>query len=226
MPFVPSFVTFATDTFLSRVSDSVGVNHTGKTRDKRVRVQLSCDLLGRVIHVFGPCPGKSYDAHIFQQSEVTNPFRMDGEFGLGDGHYSSVGNFVTHRLGQGSIGNVMIQLYRARIEHVNSKVFKAHALFEKTWTGSLDLFCALVKIAIHAANVLFRTKIQYPLAEQSLWRAHKIAGKRVWAKGFPAPNWIWTIAPTSPNPNTRRRFVEENRRKRRERRRVSVALDE
>lgn len=82
------------------------------------------------------------------------------EWHIGDGHYCSVGNFLTPYRGipgkmlsdDQHMTNTIISHYRARIEHINGFV-KQHAIFSTKYRGGIQILAKCIDITIHTTNV-------------------------------------------------------------------------
>ena len=113
----------------------------------------------------GLCSSTAYDAFIFEDSAHLHP-QHPWELNIGDGHFSTVDNFITPVQAIGGriltplehTWNGWLQMPRSRIEHVNT-VIKNHRMFKgepyRGWVRSLKLF---VNISIHGAAAELRAR--------------------------------------------------------------------
>lgn len=90
---------------------------------------MTIDFLGRIIQFEGPFTGNSYDGHIRNSVQDNYPME-EGELFLGDGHFTICQNAVTPiranqvETPQDEVYNLVLQHYRARIEHINSFIVR------------------------------------------------------------------------------------------------------
>jgi len=156
----PYFVTGAVDTFpfrvyLPRDSRLRRCLYNPKYSSSVWKWEIIIDLLGRIVSFAGPHIGTAYDGHIFLKNWESHPLEP-WECLLGDGHYTCLRCIVgPHK--QPAVGrlspeqfeaNAVISHYRARVEHVNSKIEK-HVIFQTTFRGGFRLLCAAVRITLH-----------------------------------------------------------------------------
>jgi hypothetical protein len=121
--------------------------------------------MGEIVYGGCLCKSTSYDAWIFEDSKHLHP-QYIWELNLGDCHFSTCAQFLTPA--QAVAGRVltpvettwnnMLQMPRARIEHIN-RVIKNHMMFSgqpyRGWVRNLKVF---VNISIHAAAVELRNR--------------------------------------------------------------------
>lgn len=100
-----------------------------------------------------------YDSHIFL-SNWSQHRLLDGEYLLGDGHYTClpciVGPYQQPPHGTLSleeyITNEIISHYRSRIEHGNGRIEK-HYMFKTAFRGSLDVLSDALHVTAHTTNI-------------------------------------------------------------------------
>jgi hypothetical protein len=102
---------------------------------------MMIDLLGRIVFFDGPFTGNSYDGHIWNHLAESHPLE-EGELILADGHFTICENVATPirqnqvQSEEDWIYNLVLQHYRARIEHVNGFFVRYLILIRKTITTS------------------------------------------------------------------------------------------
>lgn len=109
-----------------------------------------------------------YDGHIFVSNWNLHPLQ-DGEYLLGDGHYTSlpfiVGPYSQPPNGvltpQESLANTIVAHYRARIEHQNAKIEK-HYMFRTAFRSSLEVLTDALYVTAHTTNVYNYFYPSYP----------------------------------------------------------------
>jgi hypothetical protein len=116
-----------------------------------------------VIDWDGLYPGTDYDGHIFDNSNLQfEPHELI----LGDGHYISCPQVITP-IRKNQIQddddiafNVVIQNYRARVEHVIGFVTH-HACFKTAWRGGINTLCNVLSVSINTSNVVLKARPHY-----------------------------------------------------------------
>mmetsp|Transcript_7073 Transcript_7073/g.12768 ORF Transcript_7073/g.12768 Transcript_7073/m.12768 type:complete len:301 (-) Transcript_7073:227-1129(-) len=101
-------------------------------------VLLGINFKGEIVFMSGMHRSTAYDANIFEDTRHLHP-QFDWEMNLGDGHFATVRNFNTPAQKTGGrelndtekLWNRMLQLVRARVEHLNT-VVKAHQMFKQS----------------------------------------------------------------------------------------------
>lgn len=93
------YVTSMVDTMPIFINKSIGsdvarATYNGRYKENLYKVQVVVDFKGRIVFFSGPHIGSKYDGHIFAETEKWHP-RENWEIILGDGHYSSLFNFLT-----------------------------------------------------------------------------------------------------------------------------------
>ena len=92
-----------------------------------------------------------------------------GEYGLGDGHYSSLPFMICpptqppngHMLENEYLMATMIGHYRARIEHLNARI-DSHQIFQSDFQCSFYMLEAVVAIVTNATAYLSYKHVRYP----------------------------------------------------------------
>ncbi len=90
---------------------------------------MTIDFKGRIIQFDGPFTGNSYDGHIRNSLQDQYPME-EGELFLADGHFTICPNAATPvranqvETPEESIYNLILQHYRARIEHLNAYIVR------------------------------------------------------------------------------------------------------
>jgi hypothetical protein len=109
-----------------------------------------------------------YDAHLFVRNWHHHPV-LPGEYGLGDGHFSSLDFMVTppqqppggHMTDNEYYVAAVISHYRARVEHINARI-DSHAIFQSDWRHSVYLLNDVVTVTTHATAFLSYQHVRYP----------------------------------------------------------------
>jgi hypothetical protein len=127
-----------------------------------MKVQIIIDLNGLIVFASFPHQGITGDANIWRRSR---PHFIGLEYVLADGAYGSCAHtLVPYRMNRaGGMGaaeqlvNSLIQLYRARVEHIIG-VVTAHAFFRTPARMGLGLIEACIKISVHATAMQLRER--------------------------------------------------------------------
>ena len=127
-----------------------------------MKVQIIIDLNGLIIFASFPHQGVTGDALIWRRSR---PLFIGREFALADGAYTTCAHAVApYRMDRiGGMGateylvNSLIQLYRARVEHIIG-VVTAHAFFRTPARMGLNVIEACIKISLHATAMQLRER--------------------------------------------------------------------
>lgn len=127
-----------------------------------IKVQVIIDLNGLIIFASFPHQGITGDALIWRR---WRPNFIGREFVLADGAYTSSAHVVApyrmNRVGgmgvQEHLVNSLIQLYRARVEHIIG-VITAHAFFRTPARMGIDTIEACIKISLHATAMQLRER--------------------------------------------------------------------
>lgn len=144
------------------------------------KVQIIIDLNGRIVYYSVPHLGVTSDTKIWSK---TRPRFNEGEFVLADGAYlSSWHCMVPYKAADGQEltadedkVNSLIQLYRARVEHVIGLVQNCE-LFRSKCRMGIELSVSCVKIFLHATALHLRetslSTWRYPSTMLSTPRPH------------------------------------------------------
>ena len=133
------------------------------------KLQIGIDFLGRIVLFSGLHFGTSYDGHIWDWTSAKH--RMENwEYFLGDGHYTACEDIVSppqqpphgHMSDTDYLMCVLIQHYRARIEHINS-VIKSHEVFKTPFRGCFELLNSICHVTAHISNIGLHEDLRYPL---------------------------------------------------------------
>lgn len=125
------------------------------------KFQLGVTFAGEVVYASGPHLGTSSDVNIFRW---WGPEREPWEWWLADGAYIGLQNVLCKfknyanrvmRLWMFEI-NVMIDHYRARVEHYVKEV-KHPAMFQTNFRGSYAMLKASVRITLHMVALKLKT---------------------------------------------------------------------
>lgn len=184
--FFDKYVTCMVDTMPIFINKSCNSNiamatYNGRYKENLFKVQVVIDFLGRIVFYSGPHIGSKYDGHLFTETDHLHP-REDWEMVLGDGHYSSIPNFITPfkkpRNGNlfkfykglliflGSLNqqqkqfNKVLSHYRARVEHTNWEI-QCHGMFRQIYRGSYEVLNSSLSIIINTINVKRKREIKY-----------------------------------------------------------------